>query len=48
MIGKIKNTMSLDPEWIKLLIEAKNLGLSIDDVQAFFHGKLNTMKKRPI
>ncbi|MEH7224588.1 anti-repressor SinI family protein [Bacillus sp. JJ1566] len=40
MIFKMNNTTGLDPEWIKLMIEAKNLGLTVDDVQAFFHGKL--------
>lgn len=42
MIYKMSNSMDLDPEWIKLLVEAKKLGLTVDDVQAFFHGKQNS------
>ncbi|MFS0822728.1 anti-repressor SinI family protein [Bacillus sp. 1P02SD] len=38
----LNKTMNLDPEWIKLLIEAKKLGLTIEEVQAFFHGKLKS------
>lgn len=28
---------TLDQEWIKLLLEAKNLGITLEEVEAFFH-----------
>lgn len=28
---------TLDQEWVKLLVEAKNLGITHEEVEAFFH-----------
>ncbi|MEH7380020.1 anti-repressor SinI family protein [Bacillus sp. JJ1533] len=42
MILEKNNTINLDSEWIKLLFEAKKLGLTIDEVQAFLQGKVQS------
>jgi hypothetical protein len=28
---------TLDQEWVKLLVEAKNLGITLEEVEAFFN-----------
>jgi DNA-binding transcriptional MerR regulator len=33
----IHTTRGLDQEWVKLIAEAKKLGLSIDDIKKFLH-----------
>lgn len=42
MKPKLNNTMNLDPEWIRLLVEAKKVGLTVNEVQAFFKSKLQS------
>ena len=30
---------TIDEEWVQLLLEAKNIGISLEEVEAFFHAK---------
>ncbi|WP_120188645.1 anti-repressor SinI family protein [Ammoniphilus oxalaticus] len=33
MVKKVSVTNSLDEEWVELIVEAKDLGLSIDEIR---------------
>lgn len=33
---EVKIVEELEQEWVQLMIEAKNLGLNIEDIRAFF------------
>ena len=34
-LNKVKNGLSLDYEWIKLIKEAKNLGMTVEEIRLF-------------
>ncbi|WAA13315.1 anti-repressor SinI family protein [Fervidibacillus halotolerans] len=36
---------SLDMEWVRLIKEAKEIGLTIDDVKTFFHSESKSLIK---
>ncbi|WML41358.1 DNA-binding anti-repressor SinI [Neobacillus sp. OS1-2] len=39
MLTVDKEMMDIDEEWLKLILEAKELGLSIQSIQAFLNQK---------
>ena len=36
---KLDNNAVLDPEWVQLLLEAKRLGFTIEEIKIFFKSK---------
>nr|WP_084288134.1 anti-repressor SinI family protein [Paucisalibacillus globulus] len=34
-MNKVKNGLKLDYEWIKLIKEAKNLGMTVEEIRLF-------------
>jgi DNA-binding transcriptional MerR regulator len=34
-LNKVQNGLKLDYEWIKLIKEAKNLGMSVEEIRLF-------------
>ncbi len=46
---EVKRLEKLDHEWVKLIFEAKDLGLSIQDVKEFFLNQSKvTVKEIPL
>lgn len=43
MMNQIKNE-EFDAEWIHLILAARNMGLSMDDVRSFLKSPLHTMR----
>jgi hypothetical protein len=42
MVGKREKNKEFDIEWIQLILEAKNLGITKEEIQIFLQGqKLN-------
>lgn len=47
MINKVREQQTLDMEWVKLLLEAKKLGLTAEEILHFLHNS-DIYKKRYI
>lgn len=41
---KMQEMGSYDREWINLLLNARNLGISIEEIRQFFQEKVNEIK----
>jgi DNA-binding transcriptional MerR regulator len=38
----------LDEEWLQLILKAKSLGLTVDEVRSFFYEKMGTKIERSL
>lgn len=42
MVIEVKaNTAGLDSEWMRLILEAKKLGIELEEIRKFLHNKSN-------